>query len=152
MYTHYWSFNFKNGGTAAVNEARYQRAMKQCAKVCRAYSKQFGGLAGFSAHTKPGQYGGLNVNGSDRVGACENLYFLEHLKQNETAAFCKTSRYPYDTVVTACLIILAKYLGDVVTVTSDGDREDWTDGLILAKSVTGMKTLTVPKTIIKRAA
>jgi hypothetical protein len=151
-YTHYWQFDFNKGGTAAENEARYQRALKQCVKVVQTYSKQFGGLAGFTAHAKVNLYGGLQVNGSARVGACEPLFFLEHLKQNEVWAFCKTCRLPYDTVVTACLIILQKYLGDVIQVSSDGNAENWADGLTLARQVTGLKSLKIPSQIERKAA
>lgn len=41
-------------------------------------------------------------------------------------AFCKTARKPYDLMVKACLI-LYKYFFPYVTISSDGDEEDWMD-------------------------
>ncbi len=35
--------------------------------------------------------------------------------------FCKTDRNPYDQVVMQVLIVLKHYLGDAISVTSDGD-------------------------------
>lgn len=70
----------------------------------------------------------------------------EHLSQNESD-FCKTNMYPYDTVVTACLIILKHRLGDLIDVASDGRQDDWNDGLILARKITGLKRIQIPNSI-----
>ncbi len=86
------------------------------------------------------------VNGSERVGQCEDFIMREHFSQNESN-FCKTNQHPYDQVVTACLIILKARLGPLIQVSSDGRKEDWSAGLILAKSVTGLKTLKIPDNI-----
>ncbi len=47
---------------------------------------------------------------------------------------CKTARKPYDTVVTACLCVLAE-IG--LAVRSDGDLADWLAGMALASEVVG---------------
>jgi hypothetical protein len=39
--------------------------------------------------------------------------------------FCKTGYRPYDLVVTACLVATKHRLGDLVTVESDGEDEEW---------------------------
>lgn len=150
-HTHYISFS-SNRGRAIQIETTYQKAIIKCAKVVRYYSETFGGISGYTAHTVPGQYGGLNVNGSKRVGACEPFIMREHFSQNENFEFCKTRQYPYDTVVTACLIILKHYLGDSIRVTSDGHVSDWADGLTLAQKVLGLKTLRIPASIKEREA
>lgn len=49
--------------------------------------------------------------------------------------FCKTARKPYDTVVTACLILLKATLKDNVIVTSDGNWSDWEGGSLLYETV-----------------
>ena len=49
--------------------------------------------------------------------------------------FCKTQRKPYDVVVTACLICLQSCLRDDVQVSSDGEWEDWKEGMNLFKEV-----------------
>ena len=119
---------------------------RQLPSVSQSYSKTFGGLSGYTAHDVSKRYGGLNVNGSSRVGQCETFAMREHMSENE-ADFCKTARYPYDTVVTACLIIMKHYLGDSFQVNSDGYASDWADGLILAKQVLGLKTIRIPVSI-----
>jgi hypothetical protein len=149
-HTHYWSFTSNRGKTSQM-EKKYQIAIRKCAKVVRYYSETFGGLSGYTAHDKTFQYGGLKVNGSARVGQCEDFIMREHLSENETFSFCKTRQYPYDTVVTACLIILKHYLGDSIEVKSDGFVSEWADGLILAQKILGLKTLRIPLTIKERA-
>ena len=49
--------------------------------------------------------------------------------------FTKTAGKPYDTAVTASLILLKKELGAEVVVTSDGDWSDWSDGRLLYETV-----------------
>ena len=151
-YTHYWSFQTKRGakGTSARNEKAYQTAIVKCAKLVRDYSKLHGGLSGYTAHDKTGNYGGLKVNGSDRVGMCEDFVMREHLSQNEPMNFCKTRQYPYDTVVAACLIIIQHYLGDSIRVSSDGDASDWADALTLARTIPGLKKVQLPVSIRER--
>ena len=146
-YTHYWSMKKAPKGQATQYEKAYQKAILECAKVIRYYSETFGGLSGFSAHCEPRLYGGLKVNGSNRVGSCEDFVLREHLSQNDDFNFCKTNSYPYDTVVTACLIILKHRLGPVFDVSSDGRRDEWNDGLILARKVLGLKRLDIPDSI-----
>lgn len=146
-YTHYWSVKKAPKGKAAQIEKTYQKAILECAKVIRYYSETFGGLSGYSAHCEPRLYGGLKVNGSNRVGSCEDFVMREHFSENAEFEFCKTRQYPYDTVVTACLIILKHRLGPMIDVSSDGRRDDWNDGLILARKVLGLKRIDIPETI-----
>lgn len=136
-YTHYWRVK-KIKGMATVLEARYQKAILECQKVCSTYYKEFGGLSGYSAHTKPGAYGGLKVNGKGDDGH-EDFVMREHFNENEDFEFCKTARKSYDLVVTACLAILKHRLGHAIEVSSDGDAADWTDGVNYAREVTGLK-------------
>ncbi len=147
-YTHRWSFSSNRGKTAQM-ETKYQTAIAKCAKVVRAYSAEFGGLSGYTAHDKSGRYGGLKVNGS-REYSHEDFCMREHLSENESSGFCKTAQKPYDTVVVACLIILAHYLGDSISVSSDGSVSDWADGLTLVQKVLGLKRIRIPVSIKSR--
>lgn len=141
-YTHYFGPKAGTKQAAAVLERKYKLAIKRCQQIAVAYKAQHGGLAGYTAHTKPGMYGGLNINGSGDAGH-ETFLMREHFSENAND-FCKTARKPYDTVVTACLIVLAHYLGDAFEVSSDGDSRYWQDGLMLARQVTKLKGLSVP--------
>jgi hypothetical protein len=135
-YTHYWDFKSVRG-TANQTEQAYQRAIKDCQRVIRRYYKENGGLSGYTAHCKIGAYSGISVNGAASEG-CETFTLREHFNQNESD-FCKTARYPYDTVIVACLAILKHRLGDNMEVSSDGNSEEWKDGINLARKVTGLK-------------
>ena len=138
-YTHYWTFKKTHGKTQKLEEL-YQKAIKDCNKIIKAYYKENKGteksLSGYSAHSKV--YGGLNVNGA-RGNDCEDFTMREHFTQNfensDNFNFCKTRRYFYDEVVTACLSVMKFYLGDNITVESDGDYDDFKDGVNLANKV-----------------
>jgi len=145
-YTHYFTFNAATKGEAKKAEKLYQLAVKDCAKIIKAYSLANGGLAGYTAHTKIGEYGGIEVNGS-RENGHEPFILREHFNENEEFSFCKTAQKPYDVVVVACLIALKNRLGNLIEVSSDGEVEDWADGLALAERVLKRKSLAVPMSI-----
>jgi len=148
-YTHYWEFKKPKKGTADKIEATYQSAIKECARIVKAYYAVNGGLSGFTAHTPIGKYGGLQVNGKGD-DAHEEFSLREHYRQNfdeESFGFCKTARKPYDIVVVACLIVLKHRLKDLIDISSDGYSDNWKEGLRLAKNVLKLKNLSIPKTI-----
>lgn len=130
-YTHYWSWNLnKIKGSTAEYEAIYQQAILECQKVIvkmAADNRAWYGssmMSGYSAHCKPGKYAGLLLNGS-KGNDCEDFIMREHLKQNDTDNFCKTNRAAYGDAVICSLLIFHYRLGDILTVTSDGDAEEW---------------------------
>lgn len=145
-YTHYITFKLPKGTKAATLEANYQTAILECARVAHAYNAECSDkgltdarLSGYTAHTKVGQYGGIELNGKGDL-MHETLTLREHFKQNfeefgNGFAFCKTARKPYDTVVVACLAILKYRLGNAVEVSSDGTAGDWVNGVLLARRV-----------------
>jgi hypothetical protein len=133
-YTHYWNFAKAPKGKASETEAAYQAALIECQRIVKAYYRENGGLSGYTAHAKTGQYGGLNVNGKGD-DAHETFAMREHFSENDGFGFCKTARKPYDVVVTACLAVLAYRLPGLVTVSSDGRPKDWTEGVALARKV-----------------
>lgn len=150
-YTHYWTFQKPKRGQASQNEKNYQLAIRQCQRMIRALNAELkredeknpSRLSGYSVHTKVTQYGGLFFNGTAELGH-EPFVLREHFSQNESFNFCKTAQKPYDLAVTACLIVLKHYLGETIDVSSDGQGEDWTDGLTLAKRLTKIKGLVNP--------
>jgi len=149
-YTHYWTFKPAPKGLAKQAETKYQKAVEECTKVIQTYYKEYGGLSGYTAHTK--DYGGLNVNGKGDQ-AHETFAMREHYSQNIDKEgynsgfnFCKTARKPYDLVVVACLSIMKYQLGDLIDVQSDGDSIDWYDGVEYANKVLKRKVL-IPASI-----
>lgn len=139
-YTHYWSFVPAAKGQTKQLEATYQAAILECQKVVRKlaeWNRETHGsslMSGFTAHCKPGEYGGLNVGGARDDGG-ETFSLREHFSENETQDFCKTNRSSYDTAVVACLAILKYRLGDNIQVNSDGSSVEWEDGLLLARNI-----------------
>ena len=151
-YTHYWTFKTpsKIKGNADRAEIAYQKAIDDCSKIARVYNAEcrangldMDRLSGFTAHCKKGKYGGVLINGKQE-NAHEDFSAREHFRQNfedglDGSNFCKTARKPYDIVVVACLAVLKHRLGDLIDVSSDGNAKDWTQGLELARRVTGLK-------------
>lgn len=142
-YTHYFTFKTERG-TATETERLYQKAIRECQKAIKAYYAEHGGLIGYSAHTKLGQYGGIELNGKGEEGY-ESFNLREHASENDWG-FCKTNRKPYDTVVVACLAILKHRLRDAIDVSSDGRVKDWVAGVELARRVTRL-AVKVPESI-----
>ena len=140
-YTHYWTFSASpRTQRAAVLETQYQKAILECQKVVRKlaeWNRNTHGsslMSGFTAHCKPGEYGGLNVGATKDEGG-ENFIMREHFSENDTQNFCKTNRYSYDVAVVACLAILKYRLGDNIQVGSDGSNTEWDEGVQLARQV-----------------
>jgi hypothetical protein len=149
-YTHYWTFTKPKGIKVEEIEAKYKQAIFECSKVALHYNSDMlkvlrpeDRLSGYSAHCKPGKYGGFKINGKGD-NAHEDFTLREHYMQNigqDNFNFCKTAMKPYDIVVTACLAILKYRLGDAIQVSSDGDASDWEAGTKLACKVLRRKVL-----------
>src|ERR1700686_3771474 len=109
-YTHYFQFIIPKGIPIAKVETAYQRAILDCARIavtwntaCKATGDDVSRLSGYSAHCKPGKYGGIELNGKGE-NAHESFNLREHFRQNTESdfyTFCKTARKPYDTVIVA---------------------------------------------------
>jgi hypothetical protein len=132
-YTNYWTFNLSaipKGKTQEI-EAKYQKAILECQTVLvklAEYNREvFGtsGMSGYSAHTKPGVYGGIQLNGNSSAGAAEDFVLREHLKQNDIQGFCKTNRHLYDIGVQVCLLILKYRLGELIHIGCDDTARIW---------------------------
>lgn len=154
-YTHYWTFKAPKRGTTKQVNAAFDQAVKACQKLVFNYNSTRTDetrLAGYTAHTKPGQYGGLRFNGTGELSH-EDFIILEHYKNNlepNYSGFCKTNQKPYDKVVVACLCVLKHYLGDNIDVGSDGNSLHWIAGLELARKSTGIKAIKLPNGIRTR--
>ena len=71
----------------------------------------------------------LNING---IGDDSHENLLIQFGEKFDFNFCKTATKPYDLPVMKCLIILATL--DGFTFSSDGDEEDWQEGLDWARN------------------
>ena len=73
----------------------------------------------------------IRFNGIREAG--HETFFLS--REDEGFQFCKTACKPYDSLVTACLTLVGHFAPDCYDIGSDGDPEDWEEGLKLAESV-----------------
>ena len=55
--------------------------------------------------------------------------------------FCKTAHKPYDIAVVAILTLCHRYTNGAWDIGSDGEPDEWKDGVALACEVTGKKML-----------
>ena len=98
-YTHYFNFKKPAKGQAKKTEQKYQRAVLDCARIIKTYYAANGGLKGYTAHTKLGEYGGIEVNGA-RENAGEPFQIQEHYRENVGEFYyVKSNRLSYDDVV-----------------------------------------------------
>ena len=51
--------------------------------------------------------------------------------------FCKTARKPYDICAVTLLIIMKKYLGEKIKISSDGENSDWYEGVAMCQDILG---------------
>lgn len=71
----------------------------------------------------------INSDGTERLNDPKSVgKFFE---------FCKTAYKPYDLAVNVCLIIAKHYLKDQILVHSDGELENWKDGMELCQHFLG---------------
>lgn len=69
-------------------------------------------------------------------GAHESFYIeLPVGDERYDYGFCKTAEKPYDTAVTASLILAKKIFGEDIEIKSDGNWSDWQGGQLLYESV-----------------
>ena len=128
-YTHYWRINQEGSNT------NYQSALKDIRKIVEAETEILGNGIG---EGKPKLKGEICFNGLAKNGNDHETFGLEKtIEENSDFEFCKTAYKPYDIVVVACLSVLAEKLGHDVKVTSDGNTDDWTEGVTLASEVLG---------------
>jgi hypothetical protein len=52
-------------------------------------------------------------------------FAIQRKRKVKKFEFCKTAGKPYDLMVCTCLILLKWYFKDKVSISSDGDMEDW---------------------------
>lgn len=122
-YTHYW----ENPG---LDKEKFKEFSSDCKKIAEESNVPLSN--GLAEENSEPEFSEKRVwfNGVGK-DSCETFFVTPHASGFN---FCKTRRRPYDTVVVACLLCL-KYYFDDVSVSSDGDNEEWSYGTNLYKSI-----------------
>jgi hypothetical protein len=146
-YTHYWYLNKQ-----AEHGVKFSRTLDEMEKII---ADQRGILAGWDGEGDPKASFNGSSNGFDEISfngqgedSYESFVFRRFGKdkgsrvesyRNKGKDFgcCKTAHRPYDFVVVACLAVAAQVIGDGIEVHSDGDPDEWADGVALASRVLG---------------
>ena len=80
------------------------------------------------------RFNGMLDGGHETFYFCKKVsdeYELSSAENGLCFSFCKTARKPYDRYVTACLMLAKFYFKDDIIISSDGDIEDWQEGIEL---------------------
>jgi len=123
-YTHYWEFHQV---PSAEKFAEFIEGVKHLTATAQE--------AGIDIGSEKYESNSLRFNG---VGAGEHEDFFIPLPIGDERydyGFCKTARKPYDTAVTASLILAKKIFGEDIEIRSDGRWIDWEGGQLLFESV-----------------
>jgi len=57
--------------------------------------------------------------------------------ENGYFSCCKSAFKPYDLAILCVLIIAKHYLGNDLSIHSDGQQEEWMDGMLVCEQVLG---------------
>jgi hypothetical protein len=131
-YTHYWKFK---QAPSAEKFAEFVEGVKQITATADE--------AGISIGEELYESNYVRFNGVGD-GAHETFYIeLPVGDERYDDGFCKTGQKPYDTAVTASLILAKKIFGDDIEIRSDGEWHEWQDGQLLYESVYDIQPVSV---------
>jgi len=141
-YTHYNYRPRKNAGSAYM----YGKLALDAKAICEyAYTIgiKLGDWSGENGTSPQFTEGEFSLNGIDDMShetfTWKALPTQSEWRKDEPEIFdfCKTAMKPYDAVVTAILIRAKEIYGSCVSVSSDGDWNEWKDGRDLYEAVFG---------------
>ena len=133
-YTHYW--NIKDGLTPAQFK-EWSDGVKIIADTAIEAGIQLGNGLGFDAPRIEETLVALNGVGG---GGHETFGIT---LSDVGSDFCKTAEKPYDAVVTASLIHAKVIFGNLISVSSDGNWDDWQSGQVLYETAFGVTPIDV---------
>jgi hypothetical protein len=127
-YTHYWR---KPKGLSEDKWAKYLKDVKKLLKGSRGVIQFESDENRCPAINHYVRFNGIEEDGHETFVLCRDESDFD---------FCKTACKPYDKYVTACLILAKLHFGDEISISSDGDREDWNEGHWLIHEKTDLVT------------
>jgi len=120
-YTHYWRIS------RPLTESEWSSFRVALAAATVVAKAQHGIALGYYEADDDA----LAFNGKD--GDAYEDFVLNN--EPTTFEFCKTDRRNYDALVVAALALAESIAPDAITVSTDGDPEDWELGLDIAQTV-----------------
>ena len=141
-YTHYNYRPRKNAGSAYM----YGKLALDAKAICEyAYTIgiKLGDWSGENGTSPQFTEGEFSLNGIDDMShetfTWKALPTQSEWRKDEPEIFdfCKTAMKPYDAVVTAILIRAKEIYGSCVSISSDGEWNEWKDGRDLYEAVFG---------------
>jgi hypothetical protein len=129
-YTHYW-----NIANVSQHSTRWGHLFTDLGKIVKASPVPLGSWDGELPKPAVGD-GKISFNGLGD-DSHETFQISSSNLDTDRRWFCKTARKPYDIVVVACLATLKDIFGDECSVSSDGGRDEWADGVLFASGVLG---------------
>ena len=134
-YTHYWETKPK------VTKAKWDnwvKTLKILLKDATILQKEYDTRAKPVVNSKEVRFNGIGEDGH------ETFYVKRVDTPSEWASdktvvfgFTKTAYKPYDVYVTASLLLAKLYLEDEISISSDGEIEEWQAGVRLINSTVG---------------
>ena len=141
-YTHYWH---KRSEADTLNHL-YGAALEKAGVIVRAQRISPIAWESDEPNRAPETSDGIRFNGIEDEGH-ETFYLPANAQEFESFQFCKTAEKPYDVVVVAVLCAIDHWAPGVLNITSDGNREEWTEGAVLARLLLDDKTISIPQGI-----
>lgn len=74
-------------------------------------------------------------NGCGYPDADHETFELTKKKPGDGFSFCKTARKPYDLAVQACMLIAVHHAHASISISSDGDADEWLAAVKLLNSI-----------------
>jgi hypothetical protein len=128
-YTHYWDTK------PTITKAKWDsftKAVKILLKGVTVIQKEYTDSAKPVINSREVRFNGIEDDGHE-------TFYMKRVdkpsawSEDKTVVFnfCKTARKPYDKYATATLLLAHLYLGDEISIDSDGDVSDWQEGVNL---------------------
>ena len=132
-YTHYWS---NTEILSPLIAHKVYEAVEKVITICKRMDIELTDGTG-EPDTEPECLDGKIVfNGLQDDG--HETFWFQHNSLTKFQ-FCKTSGKPYDAAVTAVLVILKQFMGNSVSIRSDGELSDWSLGIGIAAEALDME-------------
>jgi len=132
-YTHYW-----DSQPGEYDSVAFSAFVDHVRKVLDATTVA---VAGPDGNGKPEITNELVAFNGAADESCEALHITRVVVAEDDPSlvfnFCKTDWQPYDSIVTATLLLYRHQFPESIKLSSDGEPEEWENGRVLAQTACG---------------